>query len=334
MTDREAGVAVTRPEDWHLVEPPVSSLSSSAERLLLTSYRTEPRRQLRPRSGRARPAARRGARLPPRVPPERRRPVARPAAARLPAPSGAFRPAPRRAAQLRVLARAELPHPLSRRRPSVSAARRPRAHGRRRRDARRCCACSTACASSRCHHRRRTRTPAGAGSTRSWATACASRPGWTAGTTTSPRRYPRPRSLLFASNVRIEGLPPGMRSPRRLPAAIPADDLPPAGVLLWVREERKGPATPAFPPRPGAVWPRPEDFRPVDRRDGRRWERAGTRSGRHRFSIWVVERSGGERGRSRPGPQGGRDVRLLHRPLPRPAVPPRLPHGVSATTAV
>ncbi len=115
-------------------------------------------------------------------------------------------------------------------------------------------------------------------------------PGWAAGTTTSPRRYPRPRSLFFASSTRLASLPRATtrRSPRRLPSAIPGGDLPADGVLLWVREERDGPASPAFPPRSDGVWPRPSDFQEVDRGQGLRWERAGTRSGGHRFSIWVV----------------------------------------------
>jgi hypothetical protein len=41
VVDRDAGVAVTRPKGWHVVEPPISSLGEPAERLLLTSYPAE-----------------------------------------------------------------------------------------------------------------------------------------------------------------------------------------------------------------------------------------------------------------------------------------------------
>jgi hypothetical protein len=40
VVDSGAGFAVTRPKGWHLVEPPISSLTRPVERLLLTSYRT------------------------------------------------------------------------------------------------------------------------------------------------------------------------------------------------------------------------------------------------------------------------------------------------------
>jgi hypothetical protein len=118
-------------------------------------------------------------------------------------------------------------------------------------------------------------------------------PGWSAGATTSPRRYARPRSLLFASNTPLPSLPPlAKRTPRRLPGTIPAGELKPDSVLVWIREERKGPATAAFPPRPAGTWPRPEDFHAVERAPGLSWERAGTRSGAHRFSIWIVSGAG------------------------------------------
>jgi hypothetical protein len=114
-------------------------------------------------------------------------------------------------------------------------------------------------------------------------------PGWSAGATTSPRRYLRPRSLLFVSSARLRSLPPvAKRAPHRLPDRIPAGDLAPDGVLLWIREERNGPATPDFPARPNGAWPGPADFHPVDRGPGLRWERAGTHSGGHRFSIWIA----------------------------------------------
>jgi hypothetical protein len=114
-------------------------------------------------------------------------------------------------------------------------------------------------------------------------------PGWSASATTSPRRYRRPRALLFVSKTPLPAVPArASRTPRRLPDRIPTGDLPPDGVLVWVREERTGPASPAFPPRPRGTWPRPEDFQGIDRGQGLRWERVGFRSGGHRFSIWIV----------------------------------------------
>ena len=108
-------------------------------------------------------------------------------------------------------------------------------------------------------------------------------PGWSAGTTTSPRRYARPRSLLVASSHPLASVPRrAKRAPRRLPAGIPVGELAADGVLLWVREERKGPASPSFP-KSG-----PPDFRSIDRGPGLRWERAGLHAGASRFSLWVV----------------------------------------------
>ena len=111
-------------------------------------------------------------------------------------------------------------------------------------------------------------------------------PGWSAGTTTSPRRYARPRSLLFASSHTLASLPRrATRTPRRLPPDIPAGELAADGVLLWVREERKGPASAAFPAPSGPGRP---DFRAVEREPGLRWERAGVYANRNRFSLWIV----------------------------------------------
>ena len=126
-------------------------------------------------------------------------------------------------------------------------------------------------------------------------------PRWPAATTTSPRRYPRPRALFFASNRRLTGLAPApprsARVPRRLPSPFPEAALgamPSDGVLLWVLEERKGGASPAFPPLPRrSGWPRPEHFAPTTSGVASRWpvltwERAAGSQRRHRFSAWVI----------------------------------------------
>lgn len=125
-------------------------------------------------------------------------------------------------------------------------------------------------------------------------------PHWPAGATTSPRRYSRPRTLFFASNPALPGLPAApprrARTARHLPSRFPAralDAFPDNGVLLWVREDRKGPASNAFPPIPRRPWPQPGDFQtapinPARRWPGLRWERAGGEAQRHRFSVWVI----------------------------------------------
>lgn len=125
-------------------------------------------------------------------------------------------------------------------------------------------------------------------------------PGWPAAATTSPRRYRRPRTLFYAAERRLPGLPDASqrseREPRRLPSPWPlralrrfaADD-----VLLWVREERKGPASARFVPLPRREWPRAEDFRavrggPAGRWPGVLWQRAAAARDGHRFSVWVI----------------------------------------------
>ncbi len=53
-------------------------------------------------------------------------------------------------------------------------------------------------------------------------------PRWPAATTTSPRRYPRPRALFFASNRRLKGLAPAPAA-QRPRAAAPAEPVPGGG---------------------------------------------------------------------------------------------------------
>jgi hypothetical protein len=122
-------------------------------------------------------------------------------------------------------------------------------------------------------------------------------PRWPAATTTSPRRYPRPRALFFASSRRLRDLPPRrQRAPRRLAGRLPEralDAFPADAVLLWIIEGRKGAASTAFPALPARAWPQDEDFAPFHGGPAQRWpalswERAATSSGGHRFSIWIV----------------------------------------------
>ncbi len=287
VIDRDARLAVTRPAGWHLVEPPITSLVAPAERLLLTSYRAARGGNCGPdRALRALPAG--GALV---YLMEYRPSVGDPWRGLR------RRNFPRRPARF-ALRRSALGSYECWRAPSYLI---------RFRDADRPFQLHVALG-KRASAARRAQVLRVLDSLRfeplpppppdpyaGWrhvteelGDSLRVPPGWTASSTSSPRRYPRPRSLLFASNARLDGLPLASVRSRRLPARIPAAKLPPSGVLLWVREEARGPETPAFPRRPAEIWPRPADFQLVDRRDGRRWERAGTRSGRHRFSIWVV----------------------------------------------
>lgn len=283
VTDPAAGLSLVRPADWHLVEPPISSLSFPKERLLLTSY----------------PAKRGG-----NCGPDR-------ALSALPA-TGAlvylFEYRPRVGDPWRGLRRSDFPPRPARfslRRAQLGtyecihapsylirfrAAARPFqlhvALGERASAARRAQVLRVL------DSLRFDPLPApppdpfaGWGSIHEeLGDSLRVPPGWAAGTTTSPRRYARPRSLLYASSARLAGLPAtGANRAQRLPAAVPARELGPGGVLLWVREERKGPAA---ADGPGGVGP--DDFQLVERGDGRIWERAEIRADRHRFSILVV----------------------------------------------
>ena len=329
VTDQEAGVAVTRPKDWHLVQPPISGLVEPAERLLLTSY----------------PAQRGGSCGPDR-------------ALRAMPPGGAlvylFEYRPRVGDPWRGLRRRDFPRRPARFALQQSALAsyeciRAPSYLIRFRDADRPFQLHVVLG-PRATAARRAQVLRVLDSLRfealpppppdpyaGWrhvdeelGDSLRVPPGWSAGTTTSPRRYARPRSLLFASNARLDGLPPASpdRTPRRLPARIPANALPPDGVLLWVREERTGPPTTAFPRRPAAIWPRPEDFEVVERGDGRRWERTGAKLRPPSLRDLGRQRPGRDRGRPRARTQGRGDVRVLDGPLPRPAVPPRMPHRV------
>lgn len=129
-------------------------------------------------------------------------------------------------------------------------------------------------------------------------------PHWPAAVSTSPRRYSRPRTLFFASNLTLRGLaaapPRSARKSRRLPSPFPAaalDAFPDNGVLLWVREDPKGTASDTYPPLPRRRWPQAEDFRTVRTGPARRWphlrwERAAAEQQRHRFSVWVISAPG------------------------------------------
>jgi hypothetical protein len=82
-------------------------------------------------------------------------------------------------------------------------------------------------------------------------------PGWLAAGMLSPRRQAQPRTLFVTADQSLPGLP-ARPDPRRhaLPRDFPKrllDGFPSDGVLLWIREERPGPAPPS--PRFRAVRP-------------------------------------------------------------------------------
>jgi hypothetical protein len=85
-------------------------------------------------------------------------------------------------------------------------------------------------------------------------------PGWLAAGMISPRRRAQPRTLFVTANRGLPGLPdrpdPALHAlPRDFPKRM-LRGFPPDGVMLWIREERPGPApsSPRFrtvrPPRP------------------------------------------------------------------------------------
>jgi len=122
-------------------------------------------------------------------------------------------------------------------------------------------------------------------------------PGWLAAVNPSPRRRRQPRTLFLTANRPLAGLP-RHRSSRRyaLPATFPRRtlaDFPADGVLLWIREDRPGPANAAWPRPTAAGWPRAADFATVaggiaGRWPRLRWQRTATAQRRTRLSLWIV----------------------------------------------
>jgi len=119
-------------------------------------------------------------------------------------------------------------------------------------------------------------------------------PGWAgAAASYTPGKAPRPRTLFFASNRPLFGLPE--RLVERAdelppsPAWAVANDFPPDGVLVWVTEERKGGVSAEFP----AIerdWPE-SDLRPAEvltkPNPELRWRRAGGSFSGYRFSLLI-----------------------------------------------
>jgi hypothetical protein len=120
-------------------------------------------------------------------------------------------------------------------------------------------------------------------------------PGWAAAAAMfPPAKTPRPRTLFFAGNRPLFGLPdklvPHVDNLPASPSSTIANAFPADAVLLWVREEEKGGASPEFPAI-AASWPRGGDFRPTalfTKANGElRWLRAGGTFRGYRFSVLV-----------------------------------------------
>lgn len=120
-------------------------------------------------------------------------------------------------------------------------------------------------------------------------------PGWAAAATTyQPGQTPRPRTLFFAGNRPLFGLPDRLvERVDRLPPSpswAVASNFPANGVLLWVTEEEKGGAASEFPAI-GRGWPGEDDFEPVEiltkPNPEVRWRRAGGSFSGYRFSVLI-----------------------------------------------
>jgi hypothetical protein len=113
----------------------------------------------------------------------------------------------------------------------------------------------------------------------------------------SPRGRAQPRTLALTTNRPLAALPTrrATRANALAPmfAAATLRAFPRDGVLLWIREDRPGPATIRWPRLPRRTWPQANDFTPVS--DGiatrwprLRWERAAAQRNQTRFSLWLV----------------------------------------------
>lgn len=120
-------------------------------------------------------------------------------------------------------------------------------------------------------------------------------PGWAASATFKPRDLPRPRTLFFASNLPLQGLPHVLvKSVPELPAPFPStafDSFPPSGVLLWIVEEQSGDVDGDFPTI-GRQWPHgtfaAANVGPAAQWPGLTWLRARGSFRGYRFSAWLA----------------------------------------------
>jgi hypothetical protein len=85
--------------------------------------------------------------------------------------------------------------------------------------------------------------------------------GWRAGSLDVPRRLPRPRLLFWTSNHALPQHPSGRRPSLGEPA-LP-ERLAEDGVALWIVEQRRGPASQAFPKPPPKWFGDPGTYAPA-----------------------------------------------------------------------
>ncbi len=120
-------------------------------------------------------------------------------------------------------------------------------------------------------------------------------PGWAAAAAMfPPDKKPRPRTLFFAGNRPLFGLPdklvPQVDKLPPSPSSAVANDFPSDGVLLWVVEERKGGESNGLSPIDGD-WPRRGDFRPAELFTNPNaelwWLRAGGSFRGYRLSVLI-----------------------------------------------
>lgn len=120
-------------------------------------------------------------------------------------------------------------------------------------------------------------------------------PGWAATAAMfPPATASRPRSLFFAANRPLFGLPkrlvPYVELLPPSPSWSVANEFPRDGVLVWVREEEKGGASGEYPAI-DRTWPADDDFEPVELltkpNPELRWLRAGGSFRGYRFSVLI-----------------------------------------------
>lgn len=120
-------------------------------------------------------------------------------------------------------------------------------------------------------------------------------PGWAAAAAMlPPAGTPTPRSLFFAANRPLFGLPeklvPRVELLPPWPSWAIANDFPGDGVLVWVREEEKGGVSQDYPAI-GREWPSARDFSTVETltkpNPQLRWLRAAGSFRGYRFSVLI-----------------------------------------------
>jgi hypothetical protein len=108
-------------------------------------------------------------------------------------------------------------------------------------------------------------------------------PRWISGSVEVPRRLHRPRLLFYAATVPVSGWSRGRAARLGTPRAPRT-----GGVVLWVAEHARGPASERFPPLREDPFAEREGFREVASPPGTRSWRAGASWRGYRFSATVT----------------------------------------------